>query len=299
MKLRWVLVFAPTFAFLACGDDTAGTGGDTSAPDAGPAFPDAGTSSDASTTDAGTKNGLALSVHTTLGIPEAATTSDPSHALLVKPQYVTSFDGTRKDPRWTSWELTTAWLGSTSRSPSFVADAQLPATIPQASETDYTKSGFERGHLCPSGDRTSTVDDNLATFVYTNVVPQTAASNTGTWETLETEERSLAAAGSHLFIIAGSIFATTPPATIGAGVAVPTSMFKVVVVMSGAHPLPSEVTKTTRVITVDIPNTTTVSGPYTGYRVKFADIEKKTGFRFLSDVDPAVHDALAAVVDAQ
>jgi len=297
MKLLTALVLAPAFAFLACGDDAGETGAATSTPDAGPATepsPDASTSS-----DAGSTSGLALSVHTTLGIPEPATVSDPRHALLVKPQYVTSFDGTRKVPRWTSWELTTAWLGSTSRSPNFVADAQLPTAIPQASQADYSGTGFDRGHLCPSGDRTDTTTDNLATFVYTNVVPQTVASNTGTWETLESEERALAQAGNHLFIIAGSIFGTNPPATIGSGVAVPTSMFKLVVVMSGAHPLPSDVTRTTRVITVDIPNTTTASGPYTGYRVKFADIEAKTGFRFLSDADPAVHDALASVVDAQ
>ena len=238
--------------------------------------------------------GLALSVHTTLGIPEAATTSDPVHALLVKPQYVTSFDSTRKTPRWTSWEVTSKWLGSTGRTTQFSKDADL--SFPQATNADYTGSGYQRGHICPSGDRTSTVADNAATFVFTNAVPQTAASNTGTWETLEAETRSFAKAGSHVFVVAGSIFADTR--TIGAGVAIPTSMFKVVVLMSGDHPVPSEVTRTTRVIAVEIPNTTTVSGSYKSFRVKFADLEAKTGFRFLSDVVPAVHDALAQVVDA-
>ncbi len=301
MKFLPALVLLPAFAFFACSDDPGDTEAAAPTPDAGTPVVDAGTSADGGkkTSDAGATAGLALSVHTTLGIPEAATVADPSHALLVKPQYVMSFDGTRKVPRWTSWELTTAWLGSTTRSPTFVADAQLPDTIPQSSDADYTRTGFDRGHLCPSGDRTDSTADNLATFVYTNVVPQTVASNTGTWKSLETEERALTQAGNHLFIIAGSIFATTPPATIGSGVAVPTSMFKVVVVMSGDHPLPSDVTTSTRIITVDIPNTTTVSGSYTGYRVKLADVETKTGFRLLSDVAPAVHDALASVVDAQ
>jgi endonuclease G len=240
---------------------------------------------------------LALSVHTTLGIPEAATPTDPRHALLVKAQYVTSFDSQRKNPRWTSWELSTAWIGSSPRSPAFVPDPALPANIPQASESDYSHSGFERGHICPSKDRSDSDVDNAATFVFTNAVPQTAASNTGTWETLERDERSLAEGGSHLFIIAGSIYADNR--TIGAGVAVPTSMFKVVVVMQGAHPLPTDVTSTTRVISVEIPNTTTVTGDYRGYRTSFGALETKTGFRFLSDVPPAVHDALAATVDSQ
>lgn len=241
--------------------------------------------------------GLTLSVHTTLGIPEAASTSDPQHYLLVKPQYVTSFDGHRKNPRWTSWELTSAWIGSSGRSPSFKPDSLLPSSVPQSSDADYKNSGFERGHICPSGDRTISPTDNQATFVFTNVVPQTNASNTGTWESLETYERTLSSAGHHLFVVAGSIYGDSR--TIGSGVAVPTSMFKVVVVMDGAHPTPADVTAQTRVLSVEIPNTTTVSGSYTQYKTTFGDLERKTGFKFLSDVDPQVHDALASHTDGQ
>jgi endonuclease G len=241
---------------------------------------------------------MQLSVHTTMGIPEAATATDPAHVLLVKPQYVTSFDSTRKVPRWTSWELAAHWLGSTPRSPAFNPDPQLPSTFPQASNADYASSGYERGHICPSGDRTDNPTDNNATFVFTNCVPQTSASNTGTWETLEVEERVLAKAGSHLFIIAGSIFAPNPP-TIGGGVAVPESMFKVIVVLDTTNSTPADVTTSTRVLSVEIPNTTTVTGDYKGYRTSFGALEQKTGFHFLSDVAQSVHDALATKIDAE
>jgi endonuclease G len=241
--------------------------------------------------------GVQLSVHTTLGIPEAATVGDPRHYLLVKPQYVTSFDSERKNPRWTSWELTTTWMGSASRSPSFRADTMLPSSIPQPTNSDYSGSGFERGHICPSADRTDNQTDNQATFVFTNVVPQTGASNTGTWESLETAERNFAKAGNHVFIIAGSIYTDTR--TIGAGVAIPSSMYKIVVLLSGAHPTPADVTTSTRVISVEIPNTDSVSGDYTHYKTSFGALEQKTGFHFLSDVPAAIHDALAERVDGQ
>jgi endonuclease G len=232
-----------------------------------------------------------------LGIPEPASAGDFRHALVVKPQYVLSFDGQRKNPRWTSWELSGAWIGSASRTSSFKLDPDLPSSIPQPTNADFTGSGFQRGHLCPSADRTKSANDNAATFVFTNVVPQTGASNMGPWESLERTERSLVDAGSHAFIIAGSLYANDH--TIGAGVAVPTSMFKVVVVMSGAHPTPADVTTATRVIAVEIPNTDQVSGDFRGYRTSFGDLERKTGFRFLSDVAPAVHDVLAARIDTQ
>ena len=239
--------------------------------------------------------GLALSVHTTLGIPEPATHSDPKHALLVKPQYVTSFDSETRSPRWTSWELTNAWLGTTPRSPFFQPDAQLPAGMSQPTGDDYLHSGFDIGHLCPSADRTDNVADNEATFVFTNAVPQTTASNTGTWETLESYTRAIAKSGKHVFITAGSLYGDDK--TIGSGVPVPTSMWKIVVVLQGDHPLPTDVTPTTRVIAVDIPNTTTVTGDFKPFRVSFGSLEAKTGMTFLSDVPKDVHDALAAKVD--
>jgi endonuclease G len=253
------------------------------------------TSELASATPPPSTPGLALSVHTTLGVPEPASVGDPRHYLLVHPQYVASFDSQRKNPRWTSWELTTAWLGSSGRSPAFKADSLLPQTVPQPINSDFTGSGYQRGHICPSGDRTDSVTDNESTFVFTNVVPQTAESNTGTWESLERTERTLVQSGSHVFIIAGSIYDGNT--TIGSGVAVPSSMFKVVVVMTGAHPTPADVTTSTHVISVEIPNTTSVSGDFTRYRTSFGALEAKTGFRFLSDVPDAVHDALASHVD--
>lgn len=243
--------------------------------------------------------GLALSPHTTLGLPEAATPTDPVHALIVKSQYVTSYDSTKKNPRWVSWELTPKWLGSADRSDSWSTDRDLATGIPQAVNSDFTNSGFQRGHLCPSADRTKNDSDNRSTFVFTNAVPQTGESNGSTWLSLEYEERALAkVTNNHVFVVAGSIYEGTPK-KIGNGVRVPSSMFKIVVVMQGARPLPSEVTAATRVIAVEIPNTTTVSGNFRRYRTSIEAIEQKTGFHLLSDVDPAVHAALAPQVDSQ
>lgn len=240
-----------------------------------------------------TTDGALLSSHTTLGLPEDATVSDPEHALVVHKQWVASYDSKKKNPRWTSWELTSAWMGSVDRTDRWIKDSTL--SFAQPSDSDYSGSGYQRGHICPSADRTKSETDNQNTFLWTNVVPQTAESNTAVWVSLENQERTLART-NHVFIIAGQIYEGTPK-TIGRGVRVPSSMFKVVVVMQGAHPLPSEVTPATRVIAVEIPNTRTVSGSWTRYKTTLETLEAKTGFHFLSDVDPAIHDALATKMD--
>lgn len=241
--------------------------------------------------------GLALSVHTTLGLPEEAKPNDPQNALLVKSQYVSAYDSTRKNPRWVSWELTGKWLGSADRVDAWTTDPGL-GDLPQAELADYAESGFQRGHLCPSADRTKNPSDNRATFFLTNAVPQAAESNTGAWLTLENDERKLARAGqNHLFVVAGPIY-SGKDREVGKGVSVPSSMFKVIVVLEGDRPLPSDVTASTHVIAVEVPNDATARGTYKKFTTSIAAIEKKTGFRLLSDVDASVHDSLASRTDS-
>lgn len=297
----WRLFAAGVLAFAtpACApatdqptDASSETLRDTPPPERSPATATATSSNRASANDDAVGEGLRLSVHTTLGIPEAAVVDDPEHALLVKDEYVTSYDSKRKGPRWTSWEVTNDWLGPAERSSSFHRDSET--TLPQPTGSDFSLSGYEQGHVCPSADRTKSDAVNQATFVFTNVVPQTSASNRGTWKTLENEERSLVAEGNHVFVIAGPLYESDK--TIGAGGAVPTSLFKVVIALrsTAEHPTAAEVDAATPIIAVDIPNTNEVAGNYSLFKTTIHDIEAKTGFHLLSDVAPAVHDALSS-----
>ncbi|MBL8920069.1 MAG: DNA/RNA non-specific endonuclease [Myxococcaceae bacterium] len=242
--------------------------------------------------------GATLSAHTALGLPDTSAVGALDRWLLVKPQFVVSYDTVRKTPRWVSWRLDTTWLGTATRATSFRRDAQLPLSAGQARDEDFRNSGFERGHLCPSADRTNTDPDNDATFVFTNVVPQTRASNGGTWATLEDEARAQARLGKTVFLVAGPLFGVTPQ-SIGAGVPVPTSTFKVAVIVDGQVGAAPSVTTSTRVIAVVVPNTASVSGSWRAFRVSVRSVEQATGLDFLSDVPRAVQDVVETRVDAE
>jgi len=73
-------------------------------------------------------------------------------------------------------------------------------------KSDYRFSiyGFDRGHVCPSADRTQNQDDNSATFLMTNMIPQSPNCNRNVWKNLESYERSLAFSGKELYITAGA-----------------------------------------------------------------------------------------------
>ena len=113
-------------------------------------------------------------VHLTMGNPSNAITNInyPNNYLLEKQEYIMSYSRDKGTANWVSWHLDEAWLGSAPRQNTFRADATLPAGWYQVNETDYSLSGFDRGHMCPSADRTYFVDDNSNTFFMTNMIPQ-------------------------------------------------------------------------------------------------------------------------------
>jgi endonuclease G, mitochondrial len=244
-------------------------------------------------------SGAALSVHTTLGIPSPSSTSDPNSYLSVKSGYVISYNSSRKVPNWVSWELNTTYLGTAARQDDFRIDSTLPSTLPQATLADYSGSGYDRGHMCPSADRTKTVSANSETFYLTNMIPQAGNNNRGPWAALEDYSRGLAETGKEVFIISGGTFSSSS-ASIGSGVKVPDKTFKVIVVLDAPGQGPANVTTGTRVIGVLMPNRDSqisLSTPWQNFRVTVDQIEALTGHDYLSDVDPAIQAVIEARVD--
>ena len=244
--------------------------------------------------------GAALSRHTTMGIPAPASTN-PNSFLSVKSGYVLSYNSSRKVPNWISWELNTSYLGSIDRQDDFRPDSTLPANLPQAQLSDYSGSGYDRGHMCPSADRTLTVAANSQTFFLSNMVPQAANNNQGPWAAMENDLRTIARSGKELFIVSGGTFSSTSN-TIGSGVVVPDKTFKVVVVLNAVGQGVSSVTTGTRVIGVMMPNENNQisrTADWRSFRVSVDSIEAATGNNFLSDVDPSIQAVIEARVDNQ
>jgi endonuclease G len=245
--------------------------------------------------------GAAVSVHTALGVPGPTSVAAPGAVLSVKPQYVVWYDGSRRAPGWVSWELNASWLGTAPRQDDFRPDDTLPPQVPQAQLADYAGSGWDRGHLCPSEDRTATVADNRSTFYLTNVVPQADNVNGGPWARLESYLRGLAFGGRELSVVAGGIFSGAPR-TIGAGaVSVPAATFKVAVVLDRPGQGIGEVTAETRVIAVVMPNDDALvsrASDWRRFRVRPREVESLSGLRLFPDVPREVRERLLDQLDS-
>ncbi|SET97720.1 DNA/RNA non-specific endonuclease [Hymenobacter actinosclerus] len=243
--------------------------------------------------------------HLNMGNPSGATAdiNQPTNYLLSKPQYALSYHRDRGIPTWVSWHLNASWRGSAARQDDFRADNTLPAGWYQVQSTSYSGSGFDRGHQCPSADRTNTVDDNSATFLMSNMVPQAPRNNQQTWANLENYTRTFLNSGNEVYIICGAYgkggtgsgsFATT----IDQGrVTVPARLWKVVVVLPVGDNDVTRVSTSTRVIAIDTPNDNSINIDWGQYRVSVDAIEAATGLDLLSAVPVAVQQSIEALVD--
>jgi endonuclease G, mitochondrial len=242
--------------------------------------------------------GGSSSVHLTMGNPSGAVTSisAPTNYLMEKAQYAMSYHRDNGTPNWTSWHLASSWLGSTPRQDDFRADTTLPSGWYQVGASSYSGSGYDRGHMCPSGDRTATVADNSATFLMTNMIPQAPDNNQQTWANLETYCRTLAGQGNELYIISGGQGVS---GFINNGhVAVPTNTWKVIMVLPSGSNDVSRVTTSTRLIAVVMPNQNGISTNWRDFRVSVDYVESITGYNFFSNVPTSIQNLIESTVDA-
>ncbi|WP_324672116.1 DNA/RNA non-specific endonuclease [Hymenobacter sp. GOD-10R] len=241
-----------------------------------------------------------------MGNPSGATANPAnfSNYLLTKAQYTLSYNRDQGKPNWVSWHLSSAWLGSTPRQDNFGTDNTLPTGWYRVSSSSYSGSGFDRGHNCPSADRTNSVEDNSATFLMSNMMPQAPASNQQTWAGLENYCRTLVGAGNELYIICGSYGkggsgSNGSASTIDDGrVTVPAYCWKVVVVLPVGTDDSRRVTATTRVIAINTPNTNSINSSWENYRTTVDAIEKATGYDLLSEVSTSIQSAVESKVDS-
>ena len=95
------------------------------------------------------------------GLAELACASAPLNVAEVKLEFLGLIAGetyylrvndysATGTPNWVSWHLSTAWKGAAPRCDCFSPDTTLPSGFYRVATTDYTNSGFDRGHICPS-----------------------------------------------------------------------------------------------------------------------------------------------------
>ena len=232
------------------------------------------------------------SPHLALGLPVDGDSSDDR--ILDRKAYVVSYNDRLRGANWVAWKVTPDDLGKARRTDDFRADRALAAGLQRVTPSDYQHSGYDQGHLCPSSHRSATKETNSITFLMTNMQPQLPTLNRGPWSGAEAAERDHAASGKVVFVVAGGVFSRAPK-TIGRGIAIPKSSFRVTVVLEqeqGAHDVSSDTT----VYGVMVPNDGSTKGhKWTEFRTSVDEVEVRTGYDFLRNVE----DGIEAVLESK
>lgn len=236
----------------------------------------------------------ASEIHLKLGNPSRATADpeNPTNFLIEKPEFVLSYNSQTGTANWVSWQLNSSWLGTVKRQNNLRPDPSLPPGWYQVKPNDYRGTGYDRGHLVPSGDRTKNLDQNSTTFLMTNIIPQAPALNRGIWSDLEQDCRELLEKGKELYIITGG---EGKLKTIAKGkVTVPAWNWKIIVILDKPN---QKITENTRIIAVRIPNSNSLKNNWQDYRVSVDEIETHTGLDFLTNIPKNIQDKLESLTD--
>lgn len=157
-----------------------------------------------------------------LEIPEY----DSGEDIVVHMGYTASYNHATLCPDWVAWELTAEEVNGTQEGKvSFSRDPDV--VDPKASREDYSKSGWDKGHMAPRADMKWSATALKESYFFTNICPQEHTMNSSAWRKIEELARHVALRRGSVYVVCGPIFNEHRHGSIGAGgVQVPDAFFK-------------------------------------------------------------------------
>lgn len=156
-----------------------------------------------------------------------ALSSGAQTITLRTPQYLSVYDMQTLCPQQVTWILHRSDIGINKREPSWRFTNCLLDTLAVATHADFTKSGYDRGHMCPAADRSASLRAMRSTFELVNVAPQVPRLNRGAWKRTESFCRSAALLYDSIHVLAMPVYLDRDTTHIGTNqIAVPHAFIK-------------------------------------------------------------------------
>ena len=157
----------------------------------------------------------------------AGTRSDAREQIIEHTGHIVSYNNVWNEPNWVAWELTREETRAPyrKRNSDFEPDPLVKGK--KITTHDYTKSGYTRGHMAPSGDMKWDEDAMNECYYTSNICPQNKELNAGLWEEVESLSRTWARRYGKVWICCGPIVDDVH-LMVKSKIAVPSSFFKVI-----------------------------------------------------------------------
>ena len=206
--------------------------------------------------------------------------------VLHRTGYTVSYNVYYKNPNWVAWELTREETkGETDRYDKFMPDPDLPE--PRVIHKDYTRSGYDRGHMAPAADMKWSKQAMIESFYMSNICPQVGNLNRGDWNDLEELCRDWAEKYGRIYIACGPIFDSKSPKRISEHkVAVPDRFFKIILIYNRKNPIAMGFIFKNIARSQDIEK----------YMVTVDSVENVTGMDFFSKLPDDVENRIESII---
>jgi len=194
--------------------------------------------------------------------------------VYFKKRFALSYAEKYECPEWVAYILTKESLNlpKAKRLESFESDPSIATG--SASDADYRRSGFDRGHQVPSADMSFDTEAMSQTYLFSNICPQDHVFNKGVWRELEEQSRDWARKFRKLYIVNGAIWTSHPEAIGSDHVAVPSAFYRVL--LDNEEP-------EKKAIAFVIQNQISIK-PLRSYMISVDSLENLTGIHFFNDL---------------
>lgn len=195
--------------------------------------------------------------------------SSTTGAIVEHDYFMLSYSEAYEQAEWVMYRLEKNHLTYDDRKrPYFIEDPKVSSK--SADWRNYKNSGFDRGHLCPAGDRRFSEYAYNETFYTSNISPQNNNFNAGVWNRLEQKIRQWCKKYGDIYVITGGVLEEGLSEIGEEEVAVPNSFYKVVFREKGTH---------IEVLAFLFPHEESPK-PLSGFLVPIDVLETKTGIDF-------------------
>ena len=150
-------------------------------------------------------------------------------SIVEREGYALGYIEKHEQPAWVQYIMTSEEVSrrTAKRGDDFRPDPAVPTG--SATPQDYTRSGYDRGHLAPAADMSFSAKAMSESFFMSNMSPQAPQFNRGIWSKLEKQVRHFATKEKRIVVVTGPILPAEKTVTIGANkVTVPKYYYKVI-----------------------------------------------------------------------
>ena len=210
-------------------------------------------------------------------------------SIVEREGYALGYIEKHEQPAWVQYIMTSEEVSrrAAKRGDDFRPDPEIPTG--SATPQDYTRSGYDRGHLAPAADMSFSGKTMSESFYMSNMSPQAPQFNRGIWSKLEKQVRHFATREKRIVVVTGPILPAEKTITIGANkVTVPQYYYKVIY----------DTTPPEKMIAFVLPNKGS-SADLRTFVVTVDKVEELTGLDFFSTVPQPKQEQLERTITVE